>query len=125
MGKLSENPTDWLKDSSWKTYQAKTTEDGKQSYTIQLSEDGNIVEIKAGDATTYHVILARGLDVTIDNVHRSGKALEVGDTAKITMENMIPPMFKMADIYTKWCTVYVQSKWSGLYNLIWTVHGRQ
>ena len=98
-GKLSENPTDWLKDSSWKTYQAKTTEDGKQSYTIQLSEGRNIVEIKAGDATTYHVILARGLDVTIDNVYRSGKALEVGDTAKITMENMIPPMFKMAAIY--------------------------
>ena len=98
-GKLSENPTDWLKDSSWKTYSAKTTEDGKQSYTIQLSEGRNIVEIKAGDATTYHVILARGLDVTIDNVYRSGKALEVGDTAKITMENMIPPMFKMSAIY--------------------------
>lgn len=98
-GKLSKNPTDWLKDSSWKTYQAKTTEDGKQSYTIQLSEGRNIVEIKAGDATTYHVILARGLDVTIDNVYRSGKALEVGDTAKITMENMIPPMFKMSAIY--------------------------
>ena len=46
-GKLSENPTDWLKDSSWKTYQAKTTEDGKQSYTIQLSEGRNIIEIKA------------------------------------------------------------------------------
>lgn len=98
-GKLSENPTDWLKDSSWKTYSAKTIEDGKQSYTIQLSEGRNIVEIKAGDATTYHVILARGLDVTIDNVYRSGKALEVGDTAKITMENMIPPMFKMSAIY--------------------------
>lgn len=98
-GKLSENPTDWLKDSSWKTYQAKTTEDGKQSYTIQLSEGRNIIEIKAGDATSYHVILARGLDVTIDNVYRPGKTLEVGDTAKITMENMIPPMFKMSAIY--------------------------
>ena len=98
-GKLSENPTDWLKDSSWKTYQAKTTEDGKQSYTIQLSEGRNIIEIKAGDATTYHVILARGLDVTINNVYKPGKSLEVGDTAKITMENMIPPMFKMSAIY--------------------------
>ena len=27
------------------------------------------------------------------------KVLEVGDTAKITMENMIPPMFKMSAIY--------------------------
>ena len=91
-----------------------------------MSEGRNIVEIKAGDATTYHVILARGLDVTIDNVHRSGKALEVGDTAKITMENMIPPMFKMAAIYNPSGVQFtVQSKWSGLYNLIWTVHGRQ
>ena len=98
-GKLSENPTKWLTDSSWKTYQAKETEDGKQSYTIQLSEGRNIVEIKAGDATSYHVILARGLDVIIDNVYRPGKTLEVGDTAKITMENMIPPMFKMSAIY--------------------------
>ena len=98
-GKLSENPTKWLTDSSWKTYQAKETEDGKQNYTIQLSEGRNIVEIKAGDATSYHVILARGLDVTIDNVYRPGKTLEVGDTANITMENMIPPMFKMSAIY--------------------------
>ena len=98
-GKLSENPTKWLTDSSWKTYQAEETEDGKQSYTIQLSEGRNIVEIKAGDATSYHVILARGLDVTIDNVYRPGKTLEVEDTAKITMENMIPPMFKMSAIY--------------------------
>lgn len=98
-GKLSENPTKWLTDSSWKTYQANETEDGKQSYTIQLSEGRNIVEIKAGDATSYHVILARGLDITVDNVYRPGKTLEVGDTAKITMENMIPPMFKMSAIY--------------------------
>ena len=98
-GKLSENPTKWLADSSWKTYQANETEDGKQSYTIQLSEGRNIVEIKAGDATSYHVILARGLDITINNVYRPGKTLEVGDTAKITMENMIPPLFKMSAIY--------------------------
>ena len=45
------------------------------------------------------MILARGLDVTIDNIYRPGKTLAVGDTAKITMENMIPPMFKMSAIY--------------------------
>ena len=55
--------------------------------------------IKAGDATTYHVILARGLDVTIDNVYRPGQKLETGDTAKVTLENMIPPLFKMSAIY--------------------------
>lgn len=99
-GKLSENPNNWLNDSSWTTYQANTNTDQYQkSYTIQLSEGRNIVEIKAGDATTYHVISARGLDVTIDNVYRAGCALEVGDTAKITLNNLIPPMFKMSAIY--------------------------
>ena len=98
-GKLSSNPSSWLKDSSWTTYQANETEDGKQSYTIKLSEGRNIVEIKAGDATSYHVILARGLDVTIDNVYRPGQKLESGDTVKVTLENMIPPMFKMSAIY--------------------------
>lgn len=98
-GKLSANPSDWLTDSSWTTYQPNETEDGKQSYTIKLSEGRNIVEIKAGDATTYHVILARGLDVTIDNVYRPGQKLETGDTAKVTLENMIPPLFKMSAIY--------------------------
>ena len=98
-GKLSSNPSSWLKDSSWTTYQANETEDGKQSYTIQLSEGRNIVEIKAGDATSYHVILARGLDATIDNVYQPGKSLVVGDTAKITMKNIVPPVFKMSAIY--------------------------
>ena len=98
-GKLSENPTKWLTDSSWKTYQANETEDSKQSYTIQLSEGRNIVEIKAGDAISYHVILARGLDVTIDNLYRPGQNLKCNDTAKVTIENMIPPMFKMSAIY--------------------------
>lgn len=98
-GKLSSNPSNWLKGSSWKTYKANEMEDGKQSFTINLSEGRNIIEIKAGDATTYHVILARGLDVTVDNLYRPGQNLTVGDTAKITIENMIPPLFKMAAIY--------------------------
>lgn len=98
-GKLNINSKNWLTDSSWKTYQANETEDGKQSYTIQLSEGRNIVEIKAGDATTYHVILARGLDVTIENIYKPEQNLEVGDTVKVTLENMIPPLFKMSAIY--------------------------
>lgn len=98
-GKLSSNPSNWLKGSSWKKYKANETEDGKQSFTVNLSEGRNIIEITAGDATAYHVILARGLDVTIDNLYRPGQNLTVGDTAKITIENMIPPLFKMAAIY--------------------------
>ena len=84
------NPKRWLKDGKWTTYKATETEDGKQSYTVKLSEGRNIVEIKAGDATTYHVILARGVDVTIDNVYRPNQALQVGDTAKVTINNMLP-----------------------------------
>ena len=39
------------------------------------------------------------MDVTVDNLYRPGQNLTVGDTAKITIENMIPPLFKMAAIY--------------------------
>ena len=45
------------------------------------------------------MILARGLDVAIDNVYRPGQELEAGDTVKVTINNMIPPLFKMAAIY--------------------------
>ena len=95
---MSENPEDFTKDKSWTAYRA-TTVNGKKSYTIKLSEGRNIIQIKTSKATTYHVILARGLDVKIDNVYRPGQSLSVGDTAKITIDNMIPPMFKMAAIY--------------------------
>lgn len=106
-GILSENPNNWLADRSWKQYEAneapkEATEDEKKykkSYTIQLTEGRNIVEIKAGDTTTYHVILARGLDISVDNVYYAGKGLQSGDTAKITMDNLLPPMYKMAAIY--------------------------
>ena len=106
-GILSENPQNWLTDRSWKQYEAneapkEATEDEKKykkSYTIQLTEGRNIVEIKAGDTTTYHVILARGLDISVDNVYYAGKGLQSGDTAKITMDNLLPPMYKMAAIY--------------------------
>lgn len=97
-GELSENPEDFTKDKSWTAYRA-TTVNGKKSYTIKLSEGRNIIQIKTRKATTYHVILARGLDIKIDNVYRPGQSLSTGDTAKITIDNMIPPMFKMAAIY--------------------------
>lgn len=106
-GKLSENPNDWLNDASWEEYEPDTSDASmsaedqkyKKSYTLQLSEGRNIVEIKAGDAVTYHVILARGLDITVSNLYSPGNTLTVGDTVRVTMENLIPPMFKMAAIY--------------------------
>ena len=106
-GKLSENTNDWLNDASWEEYEPDTSDASmsaedqkyKKSYTLQLSEGRNIVEIKAGDAVTYHVILARGLDITVSNLYSPGNTLTVGDTVRVTMENLIPPMFKMAAIY--------------------------
>ena len=123
-GSTKWNPKNWLKDGKWTTYQANETEDGKQSYTIQLAEGRNIVEIKAGDATTYHVILARGVDVTIDNVYRPRQSLLDGDTVKVTIENMIPPLFKMSAIYNP-AGVDFACKANGLYRAFWTVHGRK
>ncbi len=37
--------------------------------------------------------------MTIDNVYRPRKSLLDGDTVKVTIENMIPPLFKMSAIY--------------------------
>lgn len=94
-GELSANPSDWLTDGDWTTYAAN--EDG--SYTLELREGRSIVEIQAGDATVYHVILALGLDVTIENVYSPNQTLTAGDTAGIEINGLIPPMFKMGAIY--------------------------
>ncbi len=94
-GELSANPSDWLTDGEWTSYAAN--EDG--SYTLNLEEGRNVVEIKAGDAVVYHVILARGLDITVSNAYNPGQTLVPGDTAQITIEGLVPPMFKMGAIY--------------------------
>lgn len=94
-GELSANPSDWLTDGDWTKYSAN--EDG--SYTLELSEGRNIVEIQAGDATVYHVILARGLDVTITNVYNPGNALAVGNTAQVEISGLLPVTYKMGAIY--------------------------
>lgn len=94
-GVLTQNPSDWLKDKSWKTY--KQNADG--TYTLSLPEGKSIIEIKAGDAVAYHVIWARGMDVQIDNLYNAGQKLACNDTAKITMKGLIPPVFKMGAIY--------------------------
>ena len=101
-GTLNRNPADWLKDSTWKSCPAN----GDGSYTLELTEGRNIVEIKAGDATAYHVILARGIDVTIENQYSPGRTLAVGDTAKITYEGILPPLFKLGAIYNPSGTYY-------------------
>lgn len=101
-GQIQKNPQNWLTDKSWKTYKANT--DG--SYTISLAEGRNIVEIKAGDAVAYHVILARGMDVQINNMYNPGQKLAVGDTAQISLSRLIPPVFKMGAIYNPSGVVY-------------------
>lgn len=79
---------------------------GDGSYTLNLKEGRNIIRIEAGDAATYHVILARGIDVTVDNLNNKGNALATGDTAQITIENLIPPIFKQGAIYNPSSVTY-------------------
>lgn len=87
--------TNWLKDKKWKSY--TKNEDG--SFTVQLSEGRNIVEVKSGEQTEYHVITARGVDVTLDNVYNPGNLLSVGDTVKVTFKGLVPALYKQAAIY--------------------------
>ncbi len=94
-GMLNRTVTNWLKDSKWKAY----TPDANGAYTLSLQEGRNVVEITAGDAVAYHVILARGLDVTVENAYNPGAALAVGDTAIVTFNGVLPPLFKMGAIY--------------------------
>lgn len=91
-GKLNNNS--WNPDGGTSVY---ANPDG--SYTLDLKEGRNIIRIKAGDAVTYHVILARGIDVTVDNLNNKENALATGDVAQITIENLLPPIFKQGAIY--------------------------
>ena len=101
-GQIQKNPQNWLTDKSWKTYKANT--DG--SYTISLAEGRNIVEIMPGYGVALHVILARGMDVQINNMYNPGQKLAVGDTAQISLSRLIPPVFKMGAIYNPSGVVY-------------------
>ncbi|MDR1322545.1 MAG: cell wall-binding repeat-containing protein [Gracilibacteraceae bacterium] len=80
---------------AWTDYEA--AEDG--SFTVGLKEGRNIVELKNGESTRYHVIEGRGLEFVIENVDRPGEVIAVGDTARVSFKGLRSPIQKIGGVY--------------------------
>lgn len=79
------------------------------SYTVPLKEGSNIVRARTEHSSAYHVVRAKGLDITIENETNPGQALSAGDTATITLDGLGTPVQKIAGIYNPaFGAVYVQ-----------------
>ncbi|MCL2564380.1 MAG: S-layer homology domain-containing protein [Defluviitaleaceae bacterium] len=81
--------------SGWITYTADT--DG--SFTVELKNGRNIIEITNNGTVRYHVVRARGVSVTVVNETNPGQAFSVGDTARISILGISDPIEKLAGIY--------------------------
>lgn len=87
--------TDW--DTAWTTYTAAL--DG--SYTVDLKDGRNIIEISAEDGSVeYYVVNCRALDIDIVNLTRPDATdYQQGDTIQIYFDGLTMPVQKMAGIY--------------------------
>lgn len=79
----------------WTSYEAN--QDG--SYSVQLKEGRNIIEVAAGGSVQYHVVNARRLAINIENKSNPGQPLRLGETVSITFDGLCQPVQKMAAIY--------------------------
>ena len=87
---------DWgFASGPWQTCTAAA--DG--SFTVQLYEGRNIVELTNGSNTEYHVIRAKSLKINIENLTEPGKPAAAGDKIKISFDGLTTPLPKMAAIY--------------------------
>lgn len=87
--------TQW--DTAWTTYTA--AEDG--SYTVDLKDGRNIIEISAENGSVeYYVVNCRALDIDIVNLTRpEATDYQLGDTIQIYFDGLTMPVQKMAGIY--------------------------
>ncbi|MDR1136060.1 MAG: DUF4430 domain-containing protein [Clostridiales Family XIII bacterium] len=92
---------EWNKADKWTTYRPNA--DG--SYTINLKEGRNIVEVAASsqDFKQYHVIKAKGVTVNITNLSnpdwKKGDNAALGDTVQIFFDGVESAPIKLAGIY--------------------------
>ena len=87
--------TDWTTSAYWTSYAAN----GDGSYTVQLKEGRNIIEVAAGDSVEYHVVMAKGLDITITNESAPGQPLTTGCDAQVQFDGMLTPIYKYGAVY--------------------------
>ena len=87
------NISDW--GSGWTNYMANPD----SSFTVTLKEGRNIIELTNGGYVRYHVIRAKGVDVTVVNITNHSEDFAIGDTARISIVGIEMPVEKMAGIY--------------------------
>ncbi len=89
---------DFEKDSDWTSYEAN--EDG--SFTVDLYDGYNIIEMKAGSSVRYFAVRAYGLDVTVYDKTvnmNTDNQIRPGDTVEISFEGLMMPLPKLGAIY--------------------------
>jgi hypothetical protein len=69
------------------------------SFTVNLYEGRNVVEIGGGAYKEYHVINAKGATIGIANAARPGSAPKAGDRLEISFDGIKTPLEKIAGIY--------------------------
>jgi len=90
---------DPLNISTWDIGWTEYTANADGSFTVQLRDGRNIIEIVNGASVRYQVVRARGVEVNVTNVTRPGQDFAVGDQAQITILGISDPIEKLAGIY--------------------------
>lgn len=73
------------------------SEDG--SYTVLLTEGRNIVKVEKDGKAEYHVMTARPLDITVENVTNQNGEIAAGNKVKVTFKGISFPANKLSGIY--------------------------
>ncbi|MBR3431392.1 MAG: DUF4430 domain-containing protein [Clostridia bacterium] len=94
-GVLNYNEDNWLADEHWNSFSPNA--DG--SFTVNLKEGRNIIEISTPTGSEYRVINAHAMDVEVANENRPGSKLATMDTAKIKLCGLQTPVYKLGAIF--------------------------
>ncbi|MCR1785907.1 Ig-like domain repeat protein [Nocardioides carbamazepini] len=81
--------------TGWRGYEP--AEDGE--FTVRLRGGRNIIELTNGGETTYYVVRAKAIDVSIENTTDPGQEFETGDVARISMVGVEGGIEKLGGIY--------------------------
>ncbi|MGM9944540.1 MAG: DUF4430 domain-containing protein, partial [Lysinibacillus sp.] len=84
-------------NATFSTEEVTSNNDG--SFTVLLVEGRNIVKVERDGKAEYHVMTARPLDVTIENVTKPNEKIVAGDQVKVTFKGISFPANKLSGIY--------------------------
>jgi hypothetical protein len=100
LGDVAVRVLDPLHNTEWgKGWTDYGTQASGTSFTVQLKDGRNIVEVKSGSAVKYHTIYAKAVFITITNETRPNEPFRVGDTVNIHFKGLKTPIQKLAGIY--------------------------